>query len=261
MVWCFTSLRQERSFRKSWHVLIFLENFLTFVTLKLQLWIYAKFQGVFYICSSEKHLSFKAFLCSSLWSLSSSTLQSVMVTQSFLQKVSTFCYLPRSKHQEEFILLCLVVQKERLEVAAALCRLLAGWRGKMQEKLSPADGEMRMGILYLWVFLAVELQWVTQKGKAGVGVKATGRGWQIAEDRQEKEMLKQTGSDKTVYLQVFPDIFLFMWRAFCLFVLLCFSPAEAGLALLPVWSEVCQVPTHPWAQPLSCPLPSAAPLV
>lgn len=148
MVWCFTALRQERSFRKSWHIFIFLENFLTCDVAYIHICSF-KVSGYFYICSSEKHLSFKAFLCSSLWSLSSSTLQCVMVTQSFLQKVSTFCYLPRSKDQEEFILLCLVVQKERLEMAAALCRLLVGWRGKMQEKMSPADGEMRTGILYL----------------------------------------------------------------------------------------------------------------
>lgn len=146
------------------------------VTLHIFIFVASKFQGIF-ISAHLRNMSFKAFLCSSLRSLSSSTLQCVMVTQSFLQKVSTFCYLPRSKDQEEFILLCLVVQKERLEMAAALCRLLVGWRGKMQEKMSPADGEMRTGILYLWVFLAIALQWVTQKGKAGVGVKATGRGW------------------------------------------------------------------------------------
>lgn len=98
--------------------------------------------GCFYSCSSEKQLSFKAFLCSSLWSLSSGTLQSVMGTQSFLLKVSTFCYLPSSKALGgSSILLYLVVQKEGLEVAAAWCRLLVGWRGKMQEKVSPADGE------------------------------------------------------------------------------------------------------------------------
>lgn len=42
-----------------------------------------------------------------------------------------------------------MVHKGELEVCPALCRLLVGWRGKMQEKVSPADREMRMGVLYL----------------------------------------------------------------------------------------------------------------
>lgn len=29
VVWCFASLRQERSFRKSWHILIFWKNVLS----------------------------------------------------------------------------------------------------------------------------------------------------------------------------------------------------------------------------------------
>lgn len=86
--------------------------------------------GCFYSCSSEKHLPFKVLLCSSLWSLSSGTLQRVMVTQ----KISFWRFQPSLtcpavrlwEDQEEFILLYLVVQKEGGEVAAALCRLLDG---------------------------------------------------------------------------------------------------------------------------------------
>lgn len=154
-------------------------TFLTFVTLKLQLWIYTTLQGVF-IAAHPRNICllrhsyvlacghYQVALCRVWWGLKVS---------SWRFQPSVTCPAARLWEDQELLLLYLVVQKEGLEVAAAWCRLLVGWRGKMQEKVSPADGKMRMHILYVWVFLAVELHWIAQKGKAGVGVKGTGTGW------------------------------------------------------------------------------------
>lgn len=162
------------------------------------------------------------------------------------------------EHQEEFILPYLVVHKGELEVCPALCRLLVGWRGKMQEKVSPADGEMRMGVLYL-SSSGNRITVDCTEGQGSSGSKSN-RERMINSWRQERktEMLRQTGRDKIKTICRHPLVS--SWLCGGLFVVLCFSPVGAEL-LCSLSNQRCLVLPHiPRHRPCPAPCPVQQPL-
>lgn len=220
--------------------------------------------GCFYSCSSEKQLSFKAFLCSSLWSLSSGTLQSVMGTQSFLLKVSTFCYLPSSKALGGSRTYPPVPGGAERGTGGGCCLVqVASW---MERKDA---GE---GVTSWWenenayfVCLSFSGSRITSDCTEGQGRSGSKRNrdrminsWRQA---RKTEMLKQGEIKLKLFIYRYSLISSWLCDGFFVCLFCCFSPAETELALLPVRSEVSHAPTHPQALTLSCSLPRAAALV
>lgn len=178
-------------------------------------------------------------------------------SESFLLKVSAFSYLPSSKAVggSRRIYPPVPGGAERGRGGGCCLVQVAGW---MERK--DAAGVTSWGGNGNFVSLSfsgnrITLDYMRGQGRSGSkgNKERLTNSWRQA---RKTEMLEQTGRDKikTIYLQVFPGVFLVMWWAFCL---LCFVfPLQKLSWLCSLSDQRCLMLPHiPRHRPCAAPCP------